>query len=173
MNENCHTKNMAVFFRVFMINVKHICIELTLLIFKIRFDIICKEDGIKLVTKNKTYFLNLKSKRNRRVKNKQINIPTPQGKLMTIKKSFFYLSVYVNKWFLISKNIESIFIIIFDLFNNSILNNSKEKLKNLSKNDFIFNLQFMVILHIKRIIIYLIKILKTSKIRRTNYGSNV
>ncbi len=165
---------MAVFFRMVVISSTKICVELNFIVFKIRLNLILNKNKIKIVTKNKIYYLNKKLKRSGSSSLSFLTtLPKPAQALFTLKRKYLSFKFHSDARFSINHGAKNLFIIFLTLFHNSKVVNSQENSKNLTNINFYLDLQFLVVLHLKCIISYLFKILKSTNIKEKQNGSNV
>ena len=159
---------MAVFFRIKMINmILHIEVKIFSILLKCNVDL-KKKGSIQITTKNKKRVV--RSKENNGAK-----IIAPDQQLCTFFKDSFRINASLKNNVILfnERSPKNSLIILFNLIKNTSGAENNKNLKKIGKNsilnDLRLDLEFLVKIHAKSIILYLYKILKT---RRKNYGSN-
>lgn len=159
---------MAVFFRIKMINmILHIEVKIFSILLKCNVDF-KKKGSIQITTKNKKRVV--RSKENNGAK-----IIAPDQQLCTFFKDSFRINASLKNNVILfnERSPKNSIIILFNLIKNTSGAENDKNLKKIGKNsilnDLRLDLEFLVKMRAKSIILYLYKILKT---RRKNYGSN-
>ena len=159
---------MAVFFRIKMINmILHIEVKIFSILLKCNVDF-KKKGSIQITTKNKKRVVRSKEKNGAK-------IIAPDQQLCTFFKDSFRINASLKNNVILfnERSPKNSLIILFNLIKNTSGAENNKNLKKIGKNsilnDLRLDLEFLVKIHAKSIILYLYKILKT---RRKNYGSN-
>lgn len=159
---------MAVFFRIKMINmILHIEVKIFSILLKCNVDL-KKKGSIQITTKNKKRVVHSKE-------NNGAKIIAPDQQLCTFFKDSFRINASLKNNVILfnERSPKNSLIILFNLIKNTSGAENNKNLKKIGKNsilnDLRVDLEFLVKIRAKSIILYLYKILKT---RRKNYGSN-
>lgn len=145
----------------------HIEVKIFSILLKCNVDL-KKKGSIQITTKNKKRVV--RSKENNGAK-----IIAPDQQLCTFFKDSFRINASLKNNVILfnERSPKNSLIILFNLIKNTSGAENNKNLKKIGKNsilnDLRLDLEFLVKIHAKSIILYLYKILKT---RRKNYGSN-